>query len=28
LRRVFQALHPTEPDRPSEARLNQANHLD
>src|SRR6201993_5481015 len=28
LRRVFQALHPGEPDRSIEARRNQANHVD
>jgi DNA-binding response OmpR family regulator len=28
LRRVFQALHPVEPDRPSEPHRNQANHVD
>ena len=28
LRRVFQALHPTEPDRPIEPQRNQANRLD
>jgi DNA-binding response OmpR family regulator len=28
LRRVFQALHPGEPDRLTEARRNQANHVD
>jgi DNA-binding response OmpR family regulator len=28
LRRVFQALHPGEPDRSIEARRNQANHID
>jgi DNA-binding response OmpR family regulator len=28
LRRVFQALHPAEPDRPIEPHRNQANHLD
>lgn len=28
LRRVFQALHPTGPNRPSEPQRNQANHLD
>jgi DNA-binding response OmpR family regulator len=28
VRRVFQALHPAEPDRPSEPHRNQANHID
>jgi DNA-binding response OmpR family regulator len=28
LRRVFQALHPVEPDRPIEPHRNQANHVD
>jgi DNA-binding response OmpR family regulator len=28
LRRVFQALHPAEPDRPIEPHRNQANHVD
>jgi DNA-binding response OmpR family regulator len=28
LRRVFQALHPAEPDRPSEPHRNQVNHAD